>query len=66
MYFDLFDLIVIIAGIFYYIVMGFGFIGDANRVLGCKFSSIDFVAVALWPLFMFFRALFSFLDKDFK
>lgn len=66
MTFDLFDLILIIAGIFYYLVMGFGFVGDVNRVLGCRFSNIDLVAVALWPLFMFFRALFSFLDKDFK
>ena len=66
MVFDLFDLIAIIAGIFYYMVMGFGFVGGANIISGCKFSPIDLVAVALWPFYMFFMTLSELLNKEIK
>lgn len=64
MLFDLFDLISIIAGIFYYIVMGFGFVGFVNKEQGYSFSAIDLLGVILWPALMFFRALFGFFEDD--
>lgn len=64
MLFDLFDVIVIVASIFYYIVMGAGFVNDVNKVQGHKFSFIDIIAIAFWPAFMFFRALISFFEGE--
>ncbi len=64
MLFDLFDVIVIVASIFYYIVMGAGFVSDANKVEGHSFSFADLVGVALWPAFMFFRSLIGFFEGE--
>lgn len=64
MLFDLFDVTVIVASIFYYIVMGFGFVSDVNKVQGYKFSFVDIISIAFWPAFMFFRALISFSEGE--
>ncbi len=63
MLFSLFDLILIIAGIFYYIVMGFGLVIILNKAEGNSFSSVDLLGVAFWPLFMFLMSLFSFFEE---
>lgn len=62
MLFSPFDLILIIAGAFYYIVMGFGFVRNVNKAQGHSFSSIDLAVIALWPVFMFLESLFGFFE----
>ncbi|QDP56727.1 MAG: hypothetical protein Tp185DCM00d2C31949991_15 [Prokaryotic dsDNA virus sp.] len=64
MLFSIFDVLIILAGIFYYIVMGAGFVSDVNKVQGHTFSFIDLFAVALWPAFMFFRSLLGFFEEQ--
>lgn len=64
MLFDLFDVIVIVASIFYYIVMGFGFVRNVNKSREYPFSPIHLVVVALWPVFMFIMSLFDFFEGE--
>jgi len=62
MLFDIFDVMMILASVFYYIVMGVGFVTDVNKVQGHTFSFIDLVAILFWPAFMFFRSLLGFFE----